>query len=155
VAPPAHTTALREVFAEILEHAETKRLIVERTAQVDTHYEMPGESSSGSHPLLGRWAPDLELSTSSGSTRVAALMQRARGLFVELTEQPRLRALAARWSDRVDVAGRGTGKLPAKAMLVRPDGYVAWALFDDEPSEQAEARLAKALTAWFGEPTIA
>jgi 2-polyprenyl-6-methoxyphenol hydroxylase-like FAD-dependent oxidoreductase len=150
--PGAHTTALREVFAEMLEHADIKRLIVERTAQVDTHYEMPGES--GSHPLLGRWAPDLELTTASGNTRVAALMHHARGLFVDLTEQPRLRALAARWSDRVDVvAGRGAGKLPANAMLVRPDGYVAWALSDGEPSERAESRLATTLTTWFGEPT--
>jgi hypothetical protein len=155
LSPGAHTTALRELFEQLLKHGETRRLIVERTAQVDTRYDMPGsDDAAGSHSLLGRWAPDLEFTTPEGKTRTSALMHRAHGVFLDLSEQPRLRETAAKWAGRIDVVtGRVDEAVPASAMLVRPDGYVAWATGADQSREQAESGLVRALTAWFGEPS--
>jgi hypothetical protein len=75
--PGAHTTALREVFGRMLENPDVRRDIVERTAQVDTRYDM--RSVDATHDLVGRRAPDLGLHTSSGHVRVAQLLHRARG----------------------------------------------------------------------------
>ncbi|MGW1682249.1 aromatic-ring hydroxylase C-terminal domain-containing protein [Saccharopolyspora sp. NPDC002376] len=83
------------------------------------------------HPLIGRWAPDLQLDTST-----------ARPLLLDTTGT--LADAAAGWSDRVDVIAVRSD-LPAAAMLLRPDGYLAWA--SDSPDQDS---LREALTRWFG-----
>ena len=67
---------------------------------------------------------------------------------------------ASGWSDRVSViAARAmTQPAPAAAMLIRPDGYVAWAAAPEpdagdpaDPGDPGDG-LQKALLAWFGTP---
>jgi 3-(3-hydroxy-phenyl)propionate hydroxylase len=65
----------------------------------------------------------------------------------------------APWADRVqliDAENVGTWELPvlgavsaATAVLIRPDGYVAWV------GDRTQLGLAGALTTWFGPPTAA
>ena len=63
-----------------------------------------------------------------------------------------LAGVASGWRDRVGVtAARPLAQpAPAAAMLIRPDGYVAWAAGPD-PAGLAGG-LPEALRAWFGEP---
>ena len=56
---------------------------------------------------------------------------------------------AKEWGDRVDVVTAATAEPPAEAVLIRPDGYVAWAAATGEP---APAELREALQTWFGDP---
>jgi 2-polyprenyl-6-methoxyphenol hydroxylase-like FAD-dependent oxidoreductase len=153
LAPGAHTTALRELFGQLLHVPEVKRHVVERTAQIDTRYAVapPGTEP---HPLAGAWAPDLELTTASGSTRVAHLMHRARGILLDLGDRPHLPAIGSAWADRVDtVSARVAGRsAPAAALLIRPDGYVAWAVDADRDEATADGSLREALEMWFGAP---
>ncbi|MFF7921387.1 FAD-dependent monooxygenase [Streptomyces mirabilis] len=109
------------------------------------------EIHSDEHPLLGRRLPDAWLEPAEGGARrrTTELLRTGRGLLLSLDGDgaPALRATAAPWSDRVAfVADRPAagGPLPAgQALLVRPDGYVAWA-------GSGPAGLARALTRWFG-----
>lgn len=107
---------------------------------LDTRYEV----GAGSSPLLGRWAPDLKLSTADGSTTVAELMRDARAVLLDLTPEGTCATGADSWADRVTVVRAGCDPAPADALLIRPDGYVAWAAPD------AAGSLTTALTRWFG-----
>ncbi|XXY50507.1 hypothetical protein WME91_05100 [Sorangium sp. So ce269] len=81
-------------------------------------------------------------------------MRGARGVLLDLTGGAALGDVAAPWDDRVDtVVARSAGPTrPAEAMLIRPDGYVAWVAGAGEPDGGAHRRLRRALTTWFGAP---
>jgi hypothetical protein len=64
----------------------------------------------------------------------------------DLNDDPTLRKSVGGWTDRVDVVTGVAPSLHADAVLVRPDGYVAWAGSGDWSD------LRKALITWFGEP---
>jgi hypothetical protein len=106
------------------------------------------------HPLLGRRMPDLDITTANGPRRVFTLLHRARPLLLNLSEANRIDITS--WADRVamvDARCDGPWQLPVigaviapDAVLIRPDGYVAWV------GEGTQGGLADALTTWFGEP---
>src|SRR5690606_21022020 len=106
------------------------------------------------HPLLGRRVPDLDLVTADGPTRTFALLHKARPLLLDFATPARLDI--APWANRVQFvkasyAGAWVlpviGAVPApSAVLVRPDGHVAWV------GDGNDAGLADALTTWFGPP---
>jgi 2-polyprenyl-6-methoxyphenol hydroxylase-like FAD-dependent oxidoreductase len=150
--PGDHVTALRDLFTELLEQENTRRHIVEMVTGVEIHYDMsPGQETR--HPLIGRWAPDLQLITKNGRTRVAELMHRGRGVFLELTPLDNLHSIAAGWKERIDlVIGQSDRpSLDVETLLIRPDGYVAWATSPTDLDEDSRISLRSALTTWFGE----
>lgn len=118
-APDAGTTRLRDLFAQLMTVPEANRMLAEDVSAVSVRY------APGPNPLVGAFMPE------------SLRLDDGRGLLV--TSDPALLAAGARWADRVDV-------LPGdRGLLVRPDGYVAWAEPCAEPAEAA-------LTRWFGEP---
>ncbi|HEX3914000.1 MAG TPA: FAD-dependent monooxygenase [Steroidobacteraceae bacterium] len=148
--PDQRTKALRDTVAELLAMDEPRRRFAAMMSGLDIRYDL-GEG----HPLLGRRMPDLELVTAGGATRMFALLHQARPLLLNFGD---LGALAiAPWADRVrsiDAKYPGVWELPAlgtvvapAAVLIRPDGYVAWAGECNDPA------LAEALTTWFGAPS--
>ena len=144
MAPGAGVSALRELFGEFLQRRENVGHIVRTLAGSDVRYP----TGSG-HPLAGRFAPELALSTDSGPVRLAELVRDARPLLLDLVGSPVLADTAAPWQRRVDVRTARCAEPPAAALLVRPDGYVAWAADRGEPVEQG---LREALATWFGAP---
>ncbi|MGW4056869.1 FAD-dependent monooxygenase [Amycolatopsis sp. NPDC004747] len=141
ISPGRDTTALRELFGELLRLPGTVQHIADLMSGADVRYE-PGTD----HPLDGRWAPDLVL---ADGTRLAELTTTARPLLLDFTGSlgDELRG----WTDRVDlVPGHAEGA--ATALLVRPDGYVAWASSSAEPDDTERKTLRAALERWFGHP---
>ncbi|HEX2187924.1 MAG TPA: FAD-dependent monooxygenase [Longimicrobiaceae bacterium] len=146
------TSALREIVSELLGMDEPRRRFAAMMSGLDVHYDL-GEG----HPLLGRRVPDLDLVTAGGPRRVFTLLHDARPVLLNLGEPGGFDV--APWADRVrsiDARYVGTWELPAigavpapSAVLVRPDGYVAWV------GDQTHLGLADALTTWFGPPTAA
>jgi 2-polyprenyl-6-methoxyphenol hydroxylase-like FAD-dependent oxidoreductase len=132
IGPGAQITALRQLFDELLTDRGTIRHIAELMAGADVRYDM-GEQGPV-HPLTGGWMPNLVLD--NGKT-VADLMHRGRGVLLNLAGRAELT------TDRVDVVSATAKDAPADAVLIRPDGYVAWA--GDTPEG-----LGKALDTWFG-----
>src|SRR4051812_23056686 len=142
--------ALREVLAELLAMDEPRRRIAGRQSGLDVRYDL-GEG----HPLLGRRMPDLELATADGALRVYELLHDARPVLLDLGKPARLDA--GPWADRVQLVRASYGgpwQLPVlgavpppSAVLVRPDGHVAWVGDDGDGGDDG---LADALTRWCG-----
>jgi 3-(3-hydroxy-phenyl)propionate hydroxylase len=146
------TKALGDAFAEILRVDEVRRRMAADLSGLDIRYDF-GEG----HPLLGRRMPDLDLFTANGPLRVFTLLHDARPVLLNFGEADGFDI--GSWADRVqriDAQHAGPWELPAigvvaapTAVLVRPDGYVAWA------GDRSQAGLADALTTWFGPPAAA
>jgi hypothetical protein len=124
LSPGEHVTALRELVGELLRHEQAVRYVVDRLLGLDVRYAMGGAGPA--HPLVGGSAPDLPLRSGGGHTRLATLMHGARPVLLDLTADGRLRAAAAGWTGQVQTEVARTGE-PLDGVLVRPDGYVAWA----------------------------
>ncbi|MCX4092912.1 FAD-dependent monooxygenase [Nocardia sp. alder85J] len=133
VTPGPETTAVRQLFGELLELPGVTEHIARLMAGSDTPYD-----TGCAHPLAGRLAPDLTVATPDGPRRLADLLHPARPLLLDPTGG----TPAAAWSDRVDTVPAPDA--PA-TLLIRPDGYIAWAA--DEPDPDG---LHTALTRWFG-----
>lgn len=144
------TDALRALTSEILGMDEPRKRLAGMMSGLDVQYDL-GEG----HPLLGRRMPDLDLVTADGPLRVFNLLHDARPVLLNLGEPGGMDIEA--WADRVrliDAACDGPWELPVigavappTAILIRPDGYVAWV------GDRADVGLADALTHWFGPPT--
>jgi 2-polyprenyl-6-methoxyphenol hydroxylase-like FAD-dependent oxidoreductase len=145
MSPGPAITALRQVVAELLETPSVTRQITDLLAGSDVRYRMhPGTP----HALTGRFAPDLDLRIGARATRLAELMHPGRPLLVNLTDSSHLADLTDAWRDRVDLVTAHTPTpRPADALIVRPDGYVAWALDSNGTDD-----LLDALATWFGAP---
>jgi 3-(3-hydroxy-phenyl)propionate hydroxylase len=147
--PDDRHQALRDILGELLPLDETRRHLVGEISGLDVHYDLgPG------HPLLGRRMPDLDLQTAAGATRVFELLHDARAVLLALDGSER--ADLSLWADRVaivDATTDGPWELPVlgavevpPAVLVRPDGHVAWT------GELTDPSLPAALTRWCGAP---
>ena len=150
--PDERTQALRDTMSEVLGMDEPSRRFAAMMFGLDIHYDL-GEG----HPLLGRRMPDLDLVTANGPLRVFTLLHPARPVLLNLGEPGGFDITP--WADRVrlvDAKYDGTWELPAigavtapTAVLIRPDGYVAWV------GDLTQLGLADALTTWFGPPAAA
>ncbi|MDB5071051.1 MAG: putative aromatic compound monooxygenase YhjG [Candidatus Eremiobacteraeota bacterium] len=148
--PDDRTTALRDTMSELLGMDEPRKRFAAIMSGLDIHYDL-GER----HPLVGRRMPDLDLVTDNGPLRVFTLMHDARPVLLNLGEPGGFDI--APWADRVqliDARYDGVWELPAlgavtapTAVLIRPDGHVAWV------GDRDSVGLPDALTTWFGPAT--
>jgi hypothetical protein len=146
------TVALRGILAEVLTMDQPRKHIAGMMSGLDIHYDL-----GAGHPLLGRRMPDLDLVTANGQLRVFTLLHDARPVLLNLGEPGGFDI--APWADRVqliDAEHVGVWELPVlgavpapAAVLIRPDGYVAWV------GDLTQLGLADALTTWFGPPAAA
>lgn len=141
---------LRDVMTELIRYDEVSRHLVGMVSGLEIRYAMgPGE-----HPLLGFRMPHQELVSETGKTSSTELLHSARGLLMDFADDAELRRTAAGWGDRVDVVtatphaiGTNSTLATTDAVLVRPDGHVAWAAPDS-------GGLSAALHHWFGSPRV-
>ncbi len=148
LSPGAYITALRQLLGELLHEKNNVQHLSDLLSGADVHYDMRTEGEA--HPLTGRWMPDLALESEGGPTRIAELMRSARPLLLDLANRADLRKVVADWTDRVDVVAADSVEQLADVVLIRPDGYVAWAA-GPETSDATDG-LRHALTTWFGPP---
>ncbi|MEU2176185.1 FAD-dependent monooxygenase [Nocardia sp. NPDC019219] len=141
--------ALREVFQELLTDEQPLRRMGALIAGADIRYQLPNPNG---HPLTGTFVSDLTLHTDAGTTAVAELMHAARPILLDLADRADLRATARDWQHRIDIRTGEAENRPADAILIRPDGHIAWAATIDEPADTAEEGLRAALSSWFGAP---
>jgi len=139
--------ALRDTMSELLALDEPRRRVAAMISGLDIRYDL-GEG----HPLLGRRMPDLDLHTAGGPTRVYELLHEARPVLLNLGAPGGVDA--SPWAGRVrlvDAGYDGPWQLPVlgevaapPAVLIRPDGHVAWT------GELTDPGLPRALATWFG-----
>jgi 2-polyprenyl-6-methoxyphenol hydroxylase-like FAD-dependent oxidoreductase len=143
-------TALRDTIAGLMDIDDVRRRLGGLISGLDIHYDLDGD-----HPLVGRRMPDIDLATAEGTVRTSTLLHGARAVLINLGAPGALDI--AGWADRVpliDATYDGPWELPVlgevgapDAVLVRPDGYVAWV------ADNSGVALSDALTSWFGEIT--
>ncbi|WP_328498598.1 rifampin monooxygenase [Streptomyces sp. NBC_00414] len=126
----AGATALRELFSKLMDFEEVNRYVTEMITAVGVRYDF-GEG----HDLLGRRMRDVELKRG----RLYSLMHEGRGLLLDQTG----RLSVSGWTDRIDHVVDVSEELDAPAVLLRPDGHVAWAGEDQRD-------LLDHLPKWFG-----
>jgi 3-(3-hydroxy-phenyl)propionate hydroxylase len=141
--PDDRTPVLGEFVAEMLAMDEPRRRFGAMIAGLDIRYDL-GEG----HPLLGRRMPDLDIVTAAGPTRVHALLHDGRPVLLDvglgaMVDGGRVKRVEATFDGVCELPVVGAVTLPA-AMLIRPDGYVAWA------GDGGADGLRAACAAWFG-----
>jgi 3-(3-hydroxy-phenyl)propionate hydroxylase len=140
--------ALRDTLSDVMRMDEPRRHMAGMLSGLDIRYDLGGR-----HPLVGRRMPDLDLRTADGPTRVFTLLHAARPVLLNLGAPGGFDGTP--WADRVrfvDASYDGVWELPVvgavaapAAVLIRPDGYVAWTGDLNDPE------LSHALTKWCGQ----
>ncbi|MDR6415671.1 FAD-dependent monooxygenase [Pseudarthrobacter sulfonivorans] len=143
----ARVGALADTVAGLLDIDEARKRLAGLISGLDVRYDL-GEG----HPLLGRRMPDLDVVTATGPLCVFTLLHNARGVLLNFGVPGSVDA--GPWADRVQVVDAtydGGWELPVigsvsapAAVLIRPDGYVAWT------GDGTRAGLEDALASWFG-----
>ncbi|OIJ88723.1 hypothetical protein BIV25_36225 [Streptomyces sp. MUSC 14] len=152
VRPGPQTDALREVFSSLMVFDDVNQYLRHLLTALDITYPVDGD-----HPLAGRRVPDADLDASDGVACVYELLHTARPVLLDLCGSAEVAAAAKGWADRVDLVEARSedelwpvpaiGDVPAPAaLLIRPDGHVAWATADASDTSALRAALAT----WFG-----
>jgi 3-(3-hydroxy-phenyl)propionate hydroxylase len=145
----ARTAAVRDILGDLLRMDEARKHIAGMMSGLDIHYDL-----GDGHPLLGRRTPDLDIVTASGPRRIFSFLNDARPLLIDFGAPPavdvgpwaaRVQHVAAKYDGRWELPVLGA-VAPPSAVLIRPDGHVAW-VGDGSPRG-----LVQALTTWFGSP---
>ncbi len=145
--PDERIKALVDVVSELASMDEPRKRLAGIISGLDIHYDL-GEG----HPLLGRRMPDLDLVTADGPLRVYTLLHNAKAVLLNLAEPgdfditpwaDRVQPIDAEYVDPWELPVLGAVIAPA-AVLIRPDGYVAWV------GDGTDTGLRAALTTWFG-----
>lgn len=132
-------TALRTLFGELLATPDGSAHIAGVLAGSDVRYDVDDE-----HRLSGFFVPDFVL---DDGRRIAELLQSGRPLLLDLSGGDYADVIEG-WRDRLEVAVATAEDRPAAFLLIRPDGYVAWAA--DDFAESDRDRLRSALQRWVG-----
>ncbi|MFI0373423.1 rifampin monooxygenase [Actinomadura sp. 1N219] len=125
--------AVRRLVSELMDFAEVNRYLVEKIIAIGVRYDLGDEN-----PLVGRRMRDVALKRA----RLYELTHKGRGLLLDQTGQ----LSTAAWTERVDHVVDVSADLPAPAMLIRPDGHVAW-------TGDNQQDLLDHLPRWFGART--
>lgn len=123
--------AVRRLMSELMEFENVSRFLIEKTTAIGVRYDF-GEG----HALLGRHLRDISLE----HARLYELMRKGRGLLLDQTGQLSVTG----WADRIDHVVDTSSELDVPAVLMRPDGHVAWTGAD-------QTNLVDKISTWFGD----
>lgn len=139
--PGALGRALEGIVRDLAGTPDGATYFAERLWGLSLHYERDER-----HPLVGFSAPDLQFDDGS---RLAHHLHEGRAVLFDLAGDAALRQTIARWQGRIrTVCGTALDDQGLAALLVRPDGFVAWA--SDQRADAGEVE--SAATRWFGLP---
>ncbi|GGC59632.1 hypothetical protein GCM10010994_17980 [Chelatococcus reniformis] len=140
--PTRSTRALAAIMRDLIGTRDGATYFAERVSGVALRYDL-----GGTDPLVGCSVPDFEL---IDGPRIGELLHEGRGLFLDFDDRSSLRALVSRWRGRITYVACDAKERPGvSAVLVRPDGFVAWS---GQTAHPDDAHVATAASRWFGEP---
>ncbi|MFD8544583.1 FAD-dependent monooxygenase [Streptomyces sp. NPDC059649] len=137
--PDRHGQAVQALIRDLIGTPDGTTYVFEKLSGTALRYDLGSEQ-----PLVGRNAPELRL---EDGTRLGDLLREGRGVALDFTTERRLHDSVQGWAGRIRyAAGSAHNDLGLGAVLVRPDGIVAWAgesAFDRAEFERAAGH-------WFG-----
>ncbi len=142
----AEVQPLRDVMTELIEFEDVSRHLGGMVTGLEIRYDM----GPGDHPLLGKRMPNEDLIADGARTSTTELLRSGRGVLLDLNDDAVLRHISSGWADRVDTVTASTRSGPGgplaftDAVLLRPDGHVAWL------APGSHSGLFDALNQWFG-----
>ncbi|WP_218918971.1 FAD-dependent monooxygenase [Pandoraea norimbergensis] len=161
--PAPSSRALEAILRDVLDTRDGATYFAERVWGACLRYDLGSE-----HPLVGRSAPDFEF---VDGKKLGALLTNGKGLLLDFDADTSLKTLANRWRDRFAYVGcDAKHRFGLRAVLLRPDGFVAWASDTsnsndpNDPNDPNAPRsatppdldaLAQAASRWFGAPNDA
>ncbi|WP_371785807.1 FAD-dependent monooxygenase [Streptosporangium subroseum] len=144
--PDPRARALREVVTDLTRTVTGTTYFAKKISGVWQRYDLHGD-----HPLVGASAPDFEL---ADGTRLAGHLHEGSALLLD--PSGRLRTLADGYGDRIKVIATAVlDETGPAGLLVRPDGFVAWAADTAETAGADLGSLEAALSTWLGAPAVA
>jgi 2-polyprenyl-6-methoxyphenol hydroxylase-like FAD-dependent oxidoreductase len=136
--PGPTARALNAIFRDLIDTRDGATYFAGRVSGVNTHYNL-----GCNHPMIGRSVPNFEL---EDGTTIGDLMRDGQSILLDFGMSASLKALADEYGDQIKyVLGRAKEQLGLSALLIRPDGFIAWAA--DQHPDLAEAQ--QAVTTWF------
>jgi 2-polyprenyl-6-methoxyphenol hydroxylase-like FAD-dependent oxidoreductase len=139
--PGPNAPALRQLVHDLMGTPDGTTHAYRRTSGLFNRYDLGSE-----HPLVGRTAPDFRF---EDGLRLGDLMHQGQGVALDFGGDRALRATTSGWAGRIRyAAGQVRSDLGFRALLIRPDGVVAWA---DEHAPDRDG-FARAAARWFGNP---
>lgn len=144
MSPGSHGQAIQAVLRDLIETRDGATYVYDKLSGLSNRYDLGSE-----HPLVGRNAPDFRF---EDGTRLGELSQEGQGVALDFSTGRSLHTSALGWDGRIQyVAGPVRDDLGLSAVLVRPDGIVAWAADDAIPDRKA---FEQAAGRWFSIPTF-
>jgi hypothetical protein len=134
---------LQAIVRDLIETRDGATYFAERLWGVSLRYDL-----GDGHPLVGLSCPDFEL---EDGTRLGGLLRDGKGVLLDFHPRSPLRPLASRRYERLKyIASEAKDRLGLTAVLVRPDGFIAWACEGEAHLDEAS----RAASRWFGQPTM-
>jgi 2-polyprenyl-6-methoxyphenol hydroxylase-like FAD-dependent oxidoreductase len=136
--PSPEARALNAIVRDLMDTRDGATYIAGRVWGIHTHYNL-----GDGHPLVGHSVPNFEL---EDGARIGELMQDGQGMLLDFDGNASLKALASEYGGRMKyVSGRAKEQFGLSAVLIRPDGFIAWASANDTDCSE----LKNAAARWF------
>jgi len=136
--PNPHAQALHAIFRDLMNTRDGATYFAERAWGISTHYEF-----EGNHPLIGHSTPNFELTE---GTTIGGLMYDGKGILLDFGANSELKTLINGYTDQIKyISGHAIDQLGLSALLIRPDGIIAWVAAHDPDYPT----LQKVLKHWF------
>lgn len=136
--PDTPVRALRAIVHDLMNTRDGATYIASRVWGIFTHYHL-----DSAHPLVGYSVPNFEF---EDGTRISELMHDGVGILLDFDANPSLKILANVYGDSIKyISGTAKDHFAVSALLIRPDGIIAWASDKDPDCKE----LQKAAARWF------
>src|ERR1700744_514727 len=136
--PEPAARALNAIIRDLMNTRDGATYFAARVWGINIHYDFGSD-----HPLTGRSVPNFEF---KDGTRMGELMHNGSGKLLDFDGNTSLKTLAGKYGKQLKyVSGNAKDQLGLSAVLIRPDGIIAWAA-DSEPNHD---ELQKAVDRWF------
>ncbi len=136
--PDPNARALNAIVRDLINTRDGATYFAGRVWGILTHYDLGDD-----HPLAGHSVPNFEIGDGTG---IGALMHDGKGILLDFDNNTSLETLAGEYGDRIKyISGSPKDRLGLSALLIRPDGIIAWAS-DNNPDYN---QLQKAVGRWF------
>ncbi|AKD57437.1 FAD-dependent monooxygenase [Spirosoma radiotolerans] len=137
--PDSQGRALRAIIQDLMNTRDGATYFAGRVWGIFTHYPLGGD-----HPLVGYSVPNVAFEDGS---KIGEFMHDSQGILLDFDRNAALEALASEYGGQLKyVSGPAKDQIEASAVLIRPDGIVAWASTDVPDYSE----LQKAAARWFG-----